>query len=117
MKYGPQVAKELIPLWIGGPLLIALYIKMVQVLYSLYVFSFKQSVKVVKNFTSGNDKELIRVRLWQHVVYFRNLEYKNESKRIWKEFKEWLGDKCLDYVESMWSYRGMVMFLKMANIM
>nr|GEZ41187.1 putative embryo defective protein [Tanacetum cinerariifolium] len=48
MKYGAQVTKELYPLWISGPLLVALYIKMVQALCSLYVFSFKQSVKMVK---------------------------------------------------------------------
>ncbi|PWA76156.1 hypothetical protein CTI12_AA238730 [Artemisia annua] len=116
MKYGAQVSKELYPLWISGPLLVALYIKMVQALCSLYVFSFKQSVKMVKKFNNENDKESIRVHLWQRVVYFRNLDYKKEAKRIWKDFQEWLGDKCLDLVESMWSYRGMVGFIKFVKI-
>ncbi|KAI3737335.1 hypothetical protein L2E82_27333 [Cichorium intybus] len=113
--YGAHVAKELTPLWIGGPLLVALYMKMLHVICSLYVFSYKQLVKVVKNFTYG--KESIRDHLWQHVVYFRNLDYKYESERIWEDFKIWLGDTCLDHVESMWSYRKTVGFLKMAKIM
>lgn len=114
--YGTQVAKELSPLWIGGPLLVALYIKMVQLICSLYVFSFKKSVKVVKNFSRGKVKEFIRVHLWQHMVYFRNLDYIEESKRIWEEFQAWMADKCLDYVESMWSYRETIGFLRMAKI-
>ncbi|CAI9267236.1 unnamed protein product [Lactuca saligna] len=110
IKYGAHVTKELIPLWIGGPLLLALYIKIVHVIYSLYVFSFKQSVKLVNNFGHG------RIHLWQQFVYFRNLDYKDESKRMWKEFQEWFGDMCMEFVESMWSYRRTVGFLKMTKI-
>ncbi|KAK0587663.1 hypothetical protein LWI29_026542 [Acer saccharum] len=47
--YGTGVSKELTPLWVFGPLIVALYVKMFQWLYALYVFSFKQTVKVVTN--------------------------------------------------------------------
>ncbi|KAK9080512.1 hypothetical protein SSX86_000270 [Deinandra increscens subsp. villosa] len=119
MKYGPEVAKELTPLWICGPLLVALYIKIVQGLCLLYVYSFKQSVKVVKNLPvyydfviSGKLKETIYVRLWQPVVDFRNLGYKG----IWKNVQEWIIDKYLDYIESIWPhYCKLIRFLKRAN--
>ncbi|XP_071693350.1 uncharacterized protein [Rutidosis leptorrhynchoides] len=119
MKYGPDVAKELTPLWIFGPLLVALYIKIVQGLCLLYIYSFKQSVKLVKNLpvyydyvVSGKLKETIHVRLWQPVVDFRNLGYKG----IWKHVQEWIVDKYLDYIESIWPhYCKLIRFLKRAN--
>lgn len=117
IKYGAQVAKELSPLWIGGPLVVGLYIKMVQVLYSLYVFSFNQLVKAAVNFDPLKNKDLIQVHLWRHVVYFRNFDYKNGSKRRWEHFKDWLLDKFVDYLEPMWSCRKMVGFLKLAKMM
>lgn len=119
MKYGPEVATELTPLWICGPLLVALYIKIVQGLCLLYIYSFKQSVKVVKNLpvyydyvVSGKLKEIIHVRLWQPVEDFRNLGYKG----IWKQVQEWIVDKYLDYIESIWPhYCKLIRFLKRAN--
>ncbi|KAM0018810.1 hypothetical protein Hdeb2414_s0026g00678371 [Helianthus debilis subsp. tardiflorus] len=119
MKYGPEVAKELTPLWIFGPLLVALYIKIVQGLCLLYVYSFKQTVKVVKNLPAyykyvidGKLKEAIHNRLWQPVVDFRNLGY----KEIWKRVQEWIIDKYLDYIESIWPhYCKLIRFLKRAN--
>ncbi|KAI7756100.1 hypothetical protein M8C21_007390, partial [Ambrosia artemisiifolia] len=119
MKYGPVVAKELAPLWIYGPLIVALYIKIVQGLCILYVYSFKQSVKVVKNLPvyynyvhSGKLQETIHARLWLPVVNFRNLGY----KEIWKRVKEWMVDKYLDYIESIWPhYCKLIRFLKRAN--
>lgn len=119
MKYGPEVAKELTPLWICGPLLVALYIKIVQGLCLLYVYSFKQSVKVVKNLplyydyvVSGKLKETIHVRFWQPVEDFRSLGYKG----IWKQVQEWIVDKYLDYIESIWPhYCKLIRFLKRAN--
>ncbi|XP_071703164.1 uncharacterized protein [Rutidosis leptorrhynchoides] len=119
MKYGPDVAKELTPLWIFGPLLVALYIKIVQGLCLLYIYSFKQSVKVVKNLpvyynyvVSGKLKETVHVRLWQPAVEFRNLGYKG----IWKQVQEWIVDKYFDYIESIWPhYCKLIRFLKRAN--
>ncbi|KAC9378524.1 hypothetical protein R6Q59_010297 [Mikania micrantha] len=119
MKYGPEVAKELTPLWICGPLLVALYIKIIQGLCLLYVYSFKLSIKVVKNLPvyynyviSGKLKETIYVHLWQPFVDFRNLGYKG----IWKHVQEWIIDKYLDYIESIWPhYCKLIRFLKRAN--
>ncbi|KAF5179529.1 embryo defective [Thalictrum thalictroides] len=41
--YGAEVSKELTPLWIFGPVIVALYIKMLQGLCALYVFTFRQT--------------------------------------------------------------------------
>lgn len=122
-KYGVEVVKELTPLWFGGPLIVALYITMIQVITSLYIFSFKQSVKVLKKspmvydyVARGKFKDIIRVRLWTPVVGFWNLGYIEISKRIWKDFQMWLVDKYMDYVESIWpSYCKFIRFLKRAN--
>ncbi|CAH1418939.1 unnamed protein product [Lactuca virosa] len=119
IKYGPEVAKELTPLWICGPLIVALYIKILHGLCLLYIYSFKQSVKVVKDLPvyydyviSGKLKEAINLRLWKPVVEFRKLGYKG----IWKKFQEWAMDKYLDYIESIWPhYCKLIRFLKKAN--
>ena len=123
MKYGGEVAKELTPLWIAGPLIMALYMTTVQVITSLYIFSFRQSVKLLKKspmvydyVASGKLNEIIRVRLWTPTVDFWNLGYIEISKRIWIDFQLWLVDKYMDCVESIWpSYCKFIRFLKRAN--
>lgn len=118
IKYAPEVAKELTPLWICGPLLVALYIKIVQGLCILYIYSFKQSGKVVKSLplyynyvVSGKLKETIHGRLLP-IINFRNLGYKG----VWKHVQEWVVDKYLDYIESIWPhYCRLIRFLKRAN--
>ncbi|GJS53289.1 hypothetical protein Tco_0626651 [Tanacetum coccineum] len=123
MKYGGEVAKELTPLWIGGPLIMALYMTMVQVITSLYIFSFRQSVKLLKKspmvynyVASGKLNEMIRVRLWTPTADFWSLGYIEISKRIWNDFLLWLVEKYMDYVESIWpSYCKFIRFLKRAN--
>ena len=49
VPYGAEVLKALIPLWVCWPLIVALHIKMLQVLCALYVSSFKQTVKIAKS--------------------------------------------------------------------
>lgn len=123
LKYGVEVAKELTPLWIGGPLVVALYITMVKLIISLYIFSFKQSLKVLKKSPTAYDyiacgkfEEIVRLRLWTPVVEFWNMGYIEMSKRIQKEFQFWLVDKYMDYMESLWpSYCKFIRFLKRAN--
>ncbi|KAL5813839.1 hypothetical protein ACOSQ3_024611 [Xanthoceras sorbifolium] len=126
--YGPGVSKELIPLWVFGPLIVALYIKMLQWLCALYVFSFRQTVKVVKNLPSylllvynymakGKLREDVQARVWQPVADIKNLGYKELSRRKLKEFQEWIGEKYLDFVESIWPYYcRTIRFLKRANL-
>ncbi|XP_042500466.1 uncharacterized protein LOC122078517 [Macadamia integrifolia] len=126
--YGSGVSRELRPLWILGPLIMALYIKLLQGLCALYVFTFKQTMIAVKNMPTncvlaynymaqGKFKEDIRARFWQPVVDFKNLDYKALSKRKLKELEEWVGEKYLDYVESIWPfYCRTIRFLKKANL-
>ncbi|XP_022895837.1 uncharacterized protein LOC111409917 isoform X2 [Olea europaea var. sylvestris] len=125
LVYGSVVSRELTPLWVLGPLIVALYIKMVQLICGLYSFSFKQAVKVVKNLpfyylllhnyiVRGKFKEGIRSLIWQHV---RNMDYKEVMKRKAKDLEIGLVEKYQDYVESIWPfYCRMIKFLKRANL-
>ncbi|KAK4362486.1 hypothetical protein RND71_017727 [Anisodus tanguticus] len=125
---GAKVSKELTPLWILGPLIVALYVKMLRGICALYVFSFKQTVNVVKNLprysllaydyvACGKLKEHIRVRLLQPLVDIKNLDYKEAAKRKTKDIQVYLVEKYLDYVESIWPYYcRTIRFLKRANL-
>ncbi|PON59679.1 embryo defective [Trema orientale] len=126
--YGAEVSKDLTPLWILGPVILALYIKMLGWLFALYVFSFKQTVKVIKNLPTyftvaysyivqGKLKEEVYARFWRPVVNFKNMNYKESSKRKLKELEEWIGEKFIDFVESIWPYYcRTIRFLKRANL-
>lgn len=128
VAYGAQVSKELTPLWILGPLVIALYVKIFQGICALYVFTFKQTVKVIKNspaytmmvytyIADGKLKDEIYARLWQPVLDIKNTDYRVFSARKVKEFQVWAGEKYLDYVESIWpTYCRTIRFLKRANL-
>lgn len=128
VKYGSQVSRELTPLWVIGPLIVALYVKLVRWIFALYVFSFKQSVKVIKNLPTyysialnyiaeGKLKEDIQARFWQPVINVKNLDYKELSMRKWKVFQGWIVEKYLDFVESIWPhYCRTIRFLKRANL-
>ncbi|KAJ4973928.1 hypothetical protein NE237_007102 [Protea cynaroides] len=106
--YGPEVSRELRPLWIIGPLIVALYVKMVRGLCALYVFTFKQTMSVAKNLptyyvlaynylANGKLKEDLRAHFWQPVLDIKNRDYKALSKRRLKEFEHWAAEKYLDY--------------------
>ncbi|KAI9173855.1 hypothetical protein LWI28_007627 [Acer negundo] len=128
MIYGTGVSKELTPLWVFGPLIVALYVKMFQWLYALYVFSFKQTVKVVTNLPTycllaynyiaqGKLIDEVGSRVWQPVADVKNLGFKELSRRKMKEFQEWIGEQYLDFVESIWPYYcRTIRFLKRANL-
>ncbi|CAK7325065.1 unnamed protein product [Dovyalis caffra] len=90
--HGAGVSKELMPLWILGPLIVAFYIKLLQGLWALYVFSFRQTVKVIKNVPTyyliasgyirqGKLKEDIQARVLQPVQNFKNLDRKEFSRK------------------------------------
>lgn len=120
--YGVDVSKELTPLWILGPLIVAFYIKMFRVLWALYVFSFKQTVKLIKNLptyyavyiSQGKLKQAVQARVFQPVASIKNLDYKELSR---EKMKEWFMDKYLDFVESIWPYYCRTLrFLKRANL-
>ncbi|PQP99524.1 uncharacterized protein Pyn_14515 [Prunus yedoensis var. nudiflora] len=126
--YGAEVSKELTPLWVLGPLIVALYIKMLQWLCALYVFSFKQTVQVIKNLPTyymvayryiaqGKLKEDIRACFWQPVLNIKNLDYKKLSRRKLKGLQELIVEKYLDFIESIWPYYcRTIRFLKRANL-
>lgn len=118
--YGAEVSKELTPLWIIGPLLVALHIKTLRWLSAVSVFSFKETVRVAKKLpvafnyiARGNLKEDIRAHFLQPVVEIKNLDYK-ELQRV---LKVWLQERSLDLVEFLWpSYCLTVRSLKKANL-
>ncbi|XVF12187.1 hypothetical protein REPUB_Repub08aG0092800 [Reevesia pubescens] len=126
--YGGEVSKELTPLWIFGPLIVALYIKMLRGLCALYVFCFKQTLQIIRNLPTyyrlaynyvarGKLQDGIRACVWQPVVEIKNLDYKELSRRKMKDFQEWMMEKYLDYVESIWPYYcRTIRFLKRANL-
>ncbi|KAK9108135.1 hypothetical protein Syun_024146 [Stephania yunnanensis] len=128
LVYGAEVSKELTPLWTIGPLIVALYIKMLQGLCALYAFTFKHTFKIVKNLPAyyqvtysyvaeGKLKSELYARFWQPVVDIKNLDYKELSKRKLKELEVWAVEKYLDYVESIWPYYcRTIRFLKKANL-
>ncbi|CAJ2664343.1 unnamed protein product [Trifolium pratense] len=126
--YGPEVSKELTPLWIIGPLVVALYVMMVRVLCSLYVYSFKQTVKVIVNLPSycnlahsyifhGKLKEDIKAHILQPVLNIKNADYKQLTRKMLKVLSEWIREKYIDFVESIWPYYcRMIRFLKSSNL-
>lgn len=128
LLYGAEVSKELTPLWILGPLIVALYVKMLRGICALYAFSFKQTVNVVKNLPTysllaynyiarGKLKEDIRVRLLQPFIDIKNLDYREAAKRKAKDIEVYLVEKYLDFVESIWPYYcRTIRFLKRANL-
>ncbi|CAI9099284.1 OLC1v1036073C2 [Oldenlandia corymbosa var. corymbosa] len=98
LKYGAEVTRELAPLWVGGPLIVALYIKLLRGIGALYVFSFKQTVKVIRNLPTylvaihqfifhGKLNELVRKHLLQPLVDVKNLFQKEEFIRRMKELQ------------------------------
>ncbi|KAG9138032.1 hypothetical protein Leryth_001296 [Lithospermum erythrorhizon] len=128
LVYGAEISKEVTPLWILGPLICALYIKMLRGVFALYAFSFNQTVKVVKNLPTyflavysylarGQLKKDIHLRLVQPLVDIKRLDYKEVSRARLKELQSILMDKYLDLVESIWPYYcRTIRFLKQANL-
>lgn len=121
--YGSDVARELMPLWVFGPPIVALYIKMLQRLCVLYVVCFKQTARVVRNIpayytyvTHGKLKEDIRSYIWKSVWDFMKLDHKEAARRRQNDIKNWAAENYLDYVESIWPYYcRMIRFLKRAH--
>ncbi|XP_004508882.1 uncharacterized protein [Cicer arietinum] len=126
--YGAEVSKELTPLWVMGPLIVALYIMMVRVLCALYVYSFKQTVKVIKSLPSycnlaysyvydGKLKEDIKAHILQPILSIKNADYKQLTRKMLKVLAEWIGERYLDFVESIWPYYcRTIRFLKSSNL-
>ncbi|XP_068651230.1 uncharacterized protein [Aristolochia californica] len=126
--YGVEISRELTPLWVFGPLTVALYIKLVQGLCGLYVYSFIQFIKLVKNvpiycfwihkyIAEGKFREYIHAHVWQPVEKIKNLDYEELSKKTLEQLKERATEKYLDFIESIWPhYCRTIRYLKKANL-
>ncbi|KAL4036327.1 hypothetical protein IC575_005060 [Cucumis melo] len=126
--YGAQVSKELMPLWVFGPFIVAFYIKMFHWLCCLSILSFKRTAYLMKNFlcyfklvcgyvSHGRLKEVVRARVWQPLVNIRSLHYKELSRRKFQFMQEWIMERYLDFLELVWPYYcRSIRFLKRANL-
>ncbi|KAF3504079.1 hypothetical protein F2Q69_00040069, partial [Brassica cretica] len=126
--YGAEVTKELSPLWIAGPLIVALYVKMFQGLCTLYAFCFKQTSKVIRNLPSyyiiayhyisqGKLRDDVRGLVTRPMVAVKNADYKELTGARLKQLRVWIVEKYLDFVESIWPYYcRTIRFLKRANL-
>ncbi|KAF5732164.1 hypothetical protein HS088_TW18G00854 [Tripterygium wilfordii] len=125
--HGADLLKELTPLWVLGPLIVALYIKMFQALCALYVFTFRQTVKVIKNLPTyssvaysyvaqGKLNGYVRARFWDPLANIKK-NHRALSRKKLEELKEWVVEMYLDFVESIWPYYcRTIRFLKRANL-
>ena len=126
--YGAEVTKELSPLWIAGPLIVSLYVKMFQGLCTLYAFCFKQTAKVIRNLPSyyiiayhyiaqGKLRDDVRGLVTRPMVAVKNADYKELTGARLKQLRVWIVEKYLDFVESIWPYYcRTIRFLKRANL-
>ena len=129
MVYGLEVTKELMPLWVIGPLITALYIKLIKGICFLYVFTFKLAIKVLENVPSysmmtyrfimdGRLQSYVYSCICQPIVDLKNMDYKELGRQKLKQIRIWAVESYLDYVESIWPYYcRMIRFLKRANLL
>ncbi|PKU67840.1 uncharacterized protein LOC110100716 [Dendrobium catenatum] len=126
--YGAEVTKELTPLWIIGPLVLALYINIIKGLCSLYTFCFMQAVNLVKNLPayclllhSYIVEGKLQSTLWFYLIKpfadIKNMDHKEFFRSKIKQVQGWAVDKYLDCIESIWPYYcRTIRFLKKANL-
>lgn len=122
-----EVSKELTPLWILGPLVVAFYVKTFRVLCRLYAFSFKQTVSVLKHLpvyyllvhdyiSRGKLTEAMRIPISQLVADIRNMNYNEVTWSKMKDLQGWFVERQLDLVELVWPYYcRTIRFLKRTN--
>uniref|UniRef100_A0A7N0TJS9 Uncharacterized protein n=1 Tax=Kalanchoe fedtschenkoi TaxID=63787 RepID=A0A7N0TJS9_KALFE len=128
VAYGTEVTRELAPLWVMGPLIVALYVKLARWIVALYIFTFKMTVIFLKNTPSylqtafafaaqGGIQTAIYACFWKPIVDIKNADYKQLLRRKQKQYQEWSNEKFLDFAEAIWPfYCRTVRFLKRANL-
>lgn len=128
VKYGAEVSKELTPLWVFGPLILAIHIMIIRGLCALYTLSFNRTVKVLRKVPSwcilvsnyvfgGGIKEHIAIYLLRPISGLKDVDYVQLTRRILKVLQEWLMEKYLDFVELIWPrYCRMIRFLKSSKL-
>lgn len=122
--HGAAVSKELTPLWVIGPIIVAVYVNMFRAICALYVFAFKKTLKIIndvptyyavaRRFTSrGKPKEAL-----SEMLGTQNLNFKDITEKLKKDFSNWLVEKYLDFIESIWpTYCRTIRFMKKANLL
>ncbi|KAK1269943.1 hypothetical protein QJS04_geneDACA005072 [Acorus gramineus] len=124
LVYGAEVSRELTPMWIIGPPILAIHMRMVQGIYALYISLFKLLVKNItylptyyKLVSSYVAEGKLKAFLCQPLVDIKNFDYEGNLRPKLKQLQEWVVEKYLDYVESIWPYYcKTIRFLKKANL-
>ncbi|CAM8912663.1 unnamed protein product [Rhodiola kirilowii] len=126
--YGTKVARELTPLWVMGPLIVALYVKLARLVVALYIFTFKMTVVFLKNSPSylqtayafiarGGIQAAIYACFFKPFVDIKNTDFKQLVKQKQKQYQEWSSERFLDFAEAIWPfYCRTIRFLKRANL-
>ncbi|XP_078439373.1 uncharacterized protein LOC144709652 [Wolffia australiana] len=127
--YGLEVTNELTPLWVLGPVITAIYVKLIQGIFFLYVFSLKLVIRVLQNVPSYSVsaynfimerriQAFLYACLCQPIVDVINADYHALGQQKLKQIKHWVVESYLDYVESVWPYYcRTIRFLKRANLL
>lgn len=127
VAHGAEAARELMPLWIAGPLIVALYVKVIQRICSLYVILFAQAGKfimdlpkyslLVYSYITGGK---LRAYLWTFVKPFVDIsafKYKDYFRQKYEQLKVVAAEKYINFLESIWPYYcRTIRFLKRANL-
>ncbi|CAA0826674.1 embryo defective 2759 [Striga hermonthica] len=130
IMYGSEISKDLTRLWIMGPLITALYVKIVSAICGYYVFAIKQTFKTVMKIPvyaslvheyifKGKLKEAMLIYIWGQPLEVINNTDRNVlvEKRI-EEFREWSHESYLDFREYMWPYyRGLLRLLRKIHLL
>ncbi|GER56808.1 hypothetical protein STAS_34545 [Striga asiatica] len=130
IMYGSEVSKELTPLWIMGPLITALNVKIFSAIFGFYVFAFKQMFKIVMKIPvysllvhqyifQGKLKETMLVYIWGQPLEVINNTDRNVllGKRI-EDLRGWLYESYLDFCDFMWPfYRKLLKVMRKCHLL
>ncbi|CAM8933813.1 unnamed protein product [Rhodiola kirilowii] len=116
--YGVEVLKELTPLWILGPLIVAFDIKMFQAISQLYVFCFKQAEIAIRSMPSPNKlTEAMYTYILHTLVAMTSFDYKKAAKMKLKEIIQWNKNVPVIFLTLSWPfYWRIVRFLTRSNL-
>ncbi|GAB2225787.1 hypothetical protein Droror1_Dr00021553 [Drosera rotundifolia] len=111
LMHGMEVSKELTQLWIIGPLIAALYTRIVQKIIALYIFSIRLPTICRNVFERLKEAVLLRV------TKIKSFDPKEITIRKWEEFKETVEERYIDFTEWIWPvYLIIFKYLKKAKL-
>ncbi|XP_074575795.1 uncharacterized protein LOC141832206 [Curcuma longa] len=126
--HGAEAARDLTPLWIAGPLIVALYVKVIKRICSLYIFLFIQAGKFIMNLPkyfllvyNYIAEGKLRTSLWtlfvKPFVDISTFNYGAYFRWKYEQLKVVAVEKYIDYLESIWPYYcRIIRLLKRANL-